>query len=210
MYSVHKFFLLVILIGLCSCAQLSLFQDGRTIGKGNTEIGATASLYGFDEDLLDEDISSIIVPGAIVYVNRGVHEDLDLQFSVSSALNMLLGMKYQLVGSKTSKFATAINPGYSIQYGGVNETFPVSRLHLAFVSSFHPNEKTSVFFEPRYIYQFEKDNDNNAYPGGTIGLNFRPNTKIRLGFGFSAFSPTSSRGLLYQVGLGAAFMINTK
>jgi len=108
-------FLLFVLILCSSCAQLSLFQDAKTLGKGNGALGGHLSGYGLIENNGND---NFILPSLVVHGTYGVTDKLDLQGSVALSGSLAISPKFQIIGSSESKWAFALNPGIELQASG--------------------------------------------------------------------------------------------
>lgn len=205
-------FYISLLFLINSCAQLSLFQDARTVGKDQGNIGVNLSAYGTN-DSSDETLGVAAAPFVQVYGSYGITEKLDIQLSLSSQGNALLAPKFQFAGDQQSRFAAAINPGIEFQSGGDNGSF-ILRSHLGLIASLHPSDNLSIFFEPRWITQFETDN-NFQFPGASLGAKFAVGERASLAIGASLFGITGNddvdaNSFLYQAGLGYTFRFGNR
>lgn len=199
-----KKLLLLVVLALCSsCAQLSLFQDAKTLGKGNKSIGGHISGYGIvDIDGNDD----IILPSIVANGSYGVTDRLDLQFSVSLAGSFLFSPKLQLLGNRNSKWAFALNPGIATHVGSFEEEeLGILRTHYSAIGSYHPSDKVSIFFEPRYINQYRRDQSNDHFYGSTLGLCYKTSKVLDLTAGASFFDVKNSSELLIQLGVGVNY-----
>ncbi len=209
----NKIFFYSILLLLCnSCAQLSLFQDARTSGKNKGNFGVNLSAYGTN-DTSDGSIGVAAAPFLQIYGSYGLVEKIDLQLSLSSQGNALLAPKLQFVGDQESRFAASFNPGLEFQMGGDNGVF-IFRSHVGLITSFHPSENVAIFLEPRWITQFESDN-NFQFPGASLGIKFAVGERANLSVGASLFGVSGNddveeNSFLYQAGLGYTYNFGKK
>ncbi len=204
--STKIYYLLGFLFLLNSCAQLSHFQDARTLGDGNWQTGALISAYG-TTDTEDDFFNTNAIPYAVIYGSNGLTDKLDLQFSMSSNLNFLFAPKYQIGGTKESNWATSLNPGLEFQLGGDNGF--IIRPHLGFITTFYPKEDIGISLEPKVILQFIDDEDF-IYPGGSLSVKLPVGEKINLALGVSFFGILGENALddgavLYQGGLSGSY-----
>ena len=199
----------LLLLLLNSCAQLSLFQDARTVGKKNGNIGVNLSAYGTN-DSSDETLGVAAAPFLQVYGSYGLGEKIDVQVSISSQFNTLVAPKFQFIGDAHSKWAASINPGLEFQ-AGADGGSSILRSHVAFIGSFHPTERVSIFLEPRWITQFQED-DNFQFPGTSFGAKFQLGEQKRAGlsigvslFGITGNEDVDDGSVLYQIGMGYTY-----
>ncbi len=196
------FILLIVSVTLGSCANLSRFQTGQTIGKGNVSIGANVSGYG----VTNEELFNVpFFPFLAVHGSYGVYDNLDLGLSVSSGGNAQVFGKFQFVGDQASFFSMAVEPGMSLQYSG-NSVFDVTRAHLGLPFSLHFTPKSSIFFEPKLIGQIV-ESDANTYFSGISGGYEKKFQTISLTIGGSYFGISDqdiqiTDQSLFQIGLG--------
>ncbi len=161
---------LVILCGLIflsSCAQFTRYQTGRTLGKGNTMIGAKASLAGVAVN--QPGLTAFPELGA--YVQYGIIDDLDIGVSISSNTSVMGFTKYQFLGDKYSKFAGSIELDVESVLGG-NElydgTYPL-RFAISAPLSMHQNNFAYIL-QPQYLnQQIVNDNNSSHFLGSTFG-----------------------------------------
>ena len=204
MYKLLTYFVLLCLFN--SCAQLSLFQDARTVGKNQGNIGVNLSAYGTNDNS-EETFGVAAAPSVQVYGSYGITEKVDIQLSLSSQGNALIAPKFQFLGDDQSRFAAAINPGVEFQIDA--EGSFILRSHLGLITSMHPSENLSIFLEPKWITQFVED-DNFQFPGATLGAKFALGDRAALSVGASLFGITGNEDVdansfLYQAGLGYTF-----
>ena len=155
---------------LSSCAQLTRLDTARTIGEGNTEIGAQLSAYGFNE-ASSPDLGSGAVPFLVLNLNRGVSEKMDLMFSANTSANIFFSPKYQIIGDRNSNFAVAVLPGVDMQLGNIDSQDEPSvyfRPHISSIISLHQDE-WALFVEPKYIYQYWT---KTHFLGSTVGVDY--------------------------------------
>lgn len=198
---------------LNSCASLTGYQDGRSVGKNNGEISASVNVNQSPEfnNFNDQQDTFDIVPSAFPNIEiggrYGVAEKFDIGMRINSNLNISLNAKYQLVGDRQSPFALAIGAEagtFSLGIGGLwNVQVPV-------FASIHPSEKFAVYLNPRYIYQFSSwvgAEDGVSYAGGNTGLLFGNRNKFGVDFGFYSFGTSQDRTPLLQFGIGGRFAL---
>ena len=177
-----SFYLIAILA--TSCASLTGYQDGKSIGEGNGEIIASLNLSQSPSfsDLEDSsgivDIPRFSFPNIEVGGKYGVTEKLDVFVRLNTNFNFNAGVKYQIIGDRLSKFA--LGTGGEIGTFGLFSS--LWNVQIPVYASFHPTEKFTVYLSPRYIYQFSSfaGLEGWSYMGGNFGLLFGNKNK----FGF--------------------------
>lgn len=186
---------------LSSCAQLTRLDTARTIGDGNTEIGAQITAYGFDETS-SPDLGGGAVPFLVLNVNHGVTEKMDLMFSANTSANIFFSPKFQIYGDQSSSLAISLLPGVDAQLGDIDSTDEPSiyfRPHFSTIISLH-QEEWALFVEPKYIYQYWTE---THFFGSTVGIDYSLE-RTSFAFGYSYFPVTGEdtpRGSnLYQIG----------
>jgi len=196
----YKLILLSTLSVACSsCVQLSMFQDAKTVGKGNITVGGSFSAYiapEFDEG------NGIVIPFAEGNLSYGLTEKLDIQVGLSQSASLLLSPKYQILGDNKSKFAVALNPGIEL-LNTFDREF-VLLPNLSFISSIHFNDRLSIFIEPKYIIELD-ELENTILYGYSVGLKYSVLNKIDLSLGFSHFQIVDDADKLYKPGLGIRY-----
>lgn len=198
------------LVLLNSCAQLTRLDTARTIGEGNTEIGAQVTGYGVNQEA-SPDLGAAVIPFVEVNVNHGITDNLDLNVSTNTSLNMYANVKYQIYGDQESAVAISILPGADVQFGSFDsgDQSIYFRPHLSGIISLHQNE-WALFAEPKYIYQYWTE---NHFVGATFGIDYSlPRTSFA--FGYSLFpvlgENISSGSNIYQLGFSARLKIGKK
>ena len=167
--NVRLFFVVAfLLVSQCGCLSLTTMETGRTVGKGASDLSlsvtsgryAETSIGGPNDDAdlkegetNDNDISTtdyypVIEAGGVL----GVGERTDIGVRLNSSFFASASMKHQLIGSKTSLFATSIgvrggvNPMAAL-VGGVLYGYGIVPVYL----SFHPpNSRFAVYAVPQY------------------------------------------------------------
>jgi len=191
------------LLMLSSCAQMTRLDTARTIGEGNSEIGAHIAAVGLDEEVSDDFTG--VIPFVVFNFNHGLTDKIDLMFPANSAANVFVSPKFQVYGDQTSALAISILPGADIQLGDIDSQTEPSvyfRPHISTILSLHQNE-WAVFVEPKYVYQYWTE---THFIGTTIGLDYSLD-KWSFGLGYS-YIPIRGTDLapgsnLYQIGFSA-------
>lgn len=194
---------------LTSCGQLSSFQTGKTLGKGETTLGASVLGYGVtDPDANGGDIGAGVFPYAEFYGNYGVGEAVDLGLKVSTGGNLQLSGKYQFVGDAESAFAAAIGGGFELQASNFSENV-VFRTHLPLYLSYHPSSEDAVYLTPRWAYQVVTNDNNSNFLGGSLGYAREFSPKVTGMLEGSYYLPSTQNSTtsaqVYQFGVGVAF-----
>ncbi|MFZ1751279.1 MAG: hypothetical protein WAU01_13840 [Saprospiraceae bacterium] len=193
-----------------SCASLTGYQDGKTIGKDNGEAMISLNIsqspeYSNIEDSFDiEDIPSFIFPNIEVGGRYGVAENLDVTLRVNTNLNLAIGAKYQILGDRSADFAVSLGAEvgtFGLVTGIWNAQIPV-------YFSYHPSEKVALYASPRYIFQFSTIGGTEGwqYAGGNIGVLFGSRHKLGIDAGlYSVGANGLDRINLITVGIGGKF-----
>lgn len=201
----------VFLFVLSSCASLTGFQDGRTMGEDNGD-GAISlnftqgpAFSNFGDSLQAENIVSVPFPNIEVGGRYGVIDKLDLMVKVNTNLNFAIGAKYQLWGEPQSKFAFAAGA----EAGTFGLFLGIWNLHLPLYASYHPSEKIAFYASPRYVYQFNSFGEILSswnYLGGNAGILMGRKHKFGVDFGYYRVSiPELNNPILINIGVGGKF-----
>jgi len=196
---------------LDSCAQLTRLDTARTIGEGNTEIGAQLSAYGVDE-IASPALGRVAAPYLVLEINRGLTEKLDLMISGTTAGSVFISPKYQLYGDRESSLAVSLLPGVDLQYvpeDSSANTGVFFRPHLSGIVSIHQDE-WAFFVEPKYTYQYWT---KTHFVGSTIGVDYSL-PKFSFAVGVSYFPVLEQErgpsGNIFQLGFSVRKMIEIK
>jgi len=192
---------------MSSCVSLTGFEEGRTLGEGNSEMIISGSLTRVPDLLEDEvldTIENLSFPSIEFSYKRGVSEKLDVGAKVSTNLNVSAFAKYQVVGDRSSSFALA--PGLEI--GSVSGI--VYNIGVPVYLSYYPAEAIAINLTPRYVYQTVTGNaeTGNSYLGGNFGLLFGKKNKFGLDIGYYNVSGGLGGGdgqKLLSFGIGGKF-----
>lgn len=200
-----RYIIFAALLSCCSCAQLSLFQDARTLGKGKVAVGGLASAYGTTENISNYSIS---FPYVLGHASYGLSDRLDIQTSLSIARSIMISPKYQILGTKESRWALALNPGAEIHSGGLldSDLIPI-RLNYSCIASYHPSDKAAFFLQPSFIHQFSNDKKDNYFVGATAGIKFILTNTRSFSLGSSFYKISHNSDYFMQLGLGMTFII---
>jgi hypothetical protein len=211
----HRNLLLFVTAGLAlmfsSCASLTGFQDGRTIGENRGEVMVSLNSSGSPEftDLInDQDTNNVNIGLPITFANfelggrYGITEKLDVSMKINTTFSAALGAKYQLVGNQTSKFALAAG----LDVGTV--LLAVYNVQVPLYLSVHPTEMITIYATPRYIYQFPFVGLVDwSYAGGNFGLLFGRKHKFGIDAGIYQVGRRDVGNIrLTTIGIGGKFV----
>jgi len=204
-------FLLFWLLTNSSCVSLTGYQDGRSVGKGNVELLPSFNFAGSPEIRNDEiNFSSDILFFRFIHfegkLRYGVTEKLDLLFRQNTNFNTALGLKYQLTGDRNSVFAT----GISAEIGSFGFISNAGNFQVATHHSYHPSDRQTLYFSPKYIHQFKEliGNGSLSFLGANIGYMTGGKHKFVFDFGlFNVHSSTKNSVLLTNIGIGGRFLL---
>jgi hypothetical protein len=202
----------IAMIVFSSCASLTGFQDGRTLGEENGEgsislnftQGPTLNNIG-DSVLVNNDIVRLAFPNIELGGRYGIIDKLDLTVKVNTNLNFALGAKYQLWGEPQSKFAIAAGA----EAGTFGLFLGVWNMQVPLYFSFHPNDKITFYASPRYVYQFNTFGElltSWNYLGGNTGILIGNKNKLGIDIGYYRVSiPDLNTPGLLNIGVGGKF-----
>lgn len=204
----ERFYFLIMLVLFASCANLSRFQSGKTIGKNKTQIGGNIVGYGIVSGDIEE---TIVLPFMNFHGSYGLKEKLDIGIVLSTGGNAQAFTKIQILGSQTSKSALSVEPGIAFQYAG-DEDGPGLRYHLGIPYSHQMNNKINLLVEPKYVLQ-HIHSDISHFVGLNGGLEYAVNDKFNLTLGGSWFS-VGGNGIvfadntLFNGGIGMSYIFS--
>jgi len=196
---------------LSSCASLTGFQDGRTVGEENGEGSISLNFtqgptLGEIGDTLDaQNAVRLAFPNIELGGRYGILDKLDLTVKVNTNLNFAMGAKYQLLGDRKSVFAMAAGA----EAGTFGLFLGIWNLQVPLYFSYHPREAISLYFSPRYVYQFNTFGEILSswnYLGGNAGLLIGRKHKFGVDIGYYRvnIANTDILGLL-NIGVGGKF-----
>ncbi len=203
--------LLTMALLLNNCASLTGFQDGRTTGKGNSEITTSlnfAQSPDFEqlEDEVEDEIPQLFFPSVEVGYRYGVGEKIDVSMRLNTNLNVAVGMKAQLLGDRQSTAALALGA----EVGTFSLLGGFWNLNVPLYFSLHPTDNITWYLTPRFIYQFSSFSSVDGgltYLGGNTGLMFGRRAKFGIDAGYYNLSAGDGSVGLFQIGLGGRFPI---
>lgn len=202
-----------IALSLHSCASLTGYQDGRTLGEEKGEVGVSFNVshspdFYFDDG--EDDLDEIFAAPNLELTGRyGVSDKFDLGVKLNTNLNLSITTKTQILGDHQSKSALAI--GVDVGTFGLISSLWNAQLPLYF--SLHPSDKITWYLSPRYIFQFATGdlNTNLSYFGGNTGILFGKKNKIGFDLGYYNLSDFDSDGSsLLTIGVGGKFVFGGK
>lgn len=207
------FFINVIVFGVffSSCASLTGYQDGRSVGEGNGEamisLNFSQSPTFSDLEELDEieEIPSFTFPNIELAGKYGATEKLDITLRMNTNLNLGVGAKYQMIGDRTSQFAL----GLGAEAGTFGLITGLWNVQVPLYTSFHPSDKFTLYASPRYIYQFSTIGGVEGwnYLGGNFGFLFGSKHKFGLDIGYYQVGATGVDNIgLITAGIGGKFV----
>jgi len=191
-----------------SCASLTGFEEGRSLGEDNSEsivsINFTKAPNLFEEieePAIDTLNTSVTFPNLEFSYKRGITDQLDVGGRISTNLNASTYLKYQVVGDKSSSFA--FSPG--LEFGTVLGS--AYNVGIPLYASFYPTESVTVNVTPRFMYQFITglETAGATYLGGNFGLLFGRKHKFGLDVGYYNVSTDGNSNALLTFGIGGKF-----
>lgn len=199
---------------LSGCASLTGFQDGRTLGEGNSEIMASINFSqspNFDKledegDSISVDVPTLLFPSIEGGFAYGVHERVNVHVRMNTNLNLGVGAKVQLLGDRES--FTALSIGAEAASFGLGLGLWNVQVPLFF--SVHPQDNLTWYVSPRYIYQFTTYSNADqglSYFGGNTGVLFGRKHKFGLDIGYYQLNGFDAGLGLLHFGLGGRFQI---
>lgn len=210
-----------LLLFLSSCASISGFQTGRTVGAETGEI--MFSVNGtrspdFDE-LSDENVDtvnaenfSIFFPNIEIGGRYGITDKLDFGIRANTNLNIYADVKYQFVGDQESPVAIAAGAGLGM-FGFVTGTGGLFNFQIPLYASYHPTESLDLYLAPRYVGQWGTVLGESSglinYFGANAGFLTGRRTKFGVDVAYYGLSnsDTGFNDSLFQIGFGMKFKI---
>ena len=200
-----QYFICTIIVAflMTSCASLTGFEEGKTLGQDNSEMGVSLNYVKapniFDDDAgTPDEIDNIGFPNLEFNYKYGVTEKLDVGAKVSTNLNGSTYVKYQLVGDNTSKFA--LSPGLEV---GTILGYAYS-VGVPIYTSIYPTDNVTININPRFMYQFVSAGatEGAAYIGGNFGLMFGKKNKFGIDVGYYNVGIAGENQALLTFGFG--------
>jgi hypothetical protein len=192
-----------LLLFISSCASISGFEEGRSLGEGNGEFIISANVINVpgilnlddDEEDISEDFS---FPNIDLSYKYGVTDKLDVGGRLTSNLNAGVFVKYQLVGDQSSRFALGTGLEAATTLGLLyNVQIPINM-------SFYPSAGVCFNVAPRGIFQFATGDfsESITYLGGNFGVLFGKRNKFGIDIGYYKVDGDAT---LLTYGIGGKF-----
>jgi len=180
------FFLALIMSG---CISITSLQSGRTVGKGNVEVAASATYGNYSKYSIDwEEYNNL--PIAEVGGNFGLNDNLDIGLNINSIFTISSNLKCQFIGNKSSLFASSLGTEAGISFLMIGNSVLYYYYSIPLYLSYHPSENISLFITPRYGKSFIESPGSDNYPdfqsiktnhfGFSYGFSFGNKNKIVL------------------------------
>lgn len=199
------------IVVVSSCASLTGFQDGRSLGEeafemtGSLNLSQSPDFFFDDEEVLD----NFFFPNIEIAGKYGATDKLDVGVKLNTNLNFSLTSKYQVLGDRQSN--TALGIGADVGTFGLISSLWNVQVPLYF--SVHPTEKFTWYLTPRYIFQFGVADLANSihYYGGNVGVLLGRKNKFGFDLGYYQLSNFSSFPVdLLTIGIGGRFVFGGK
>lgn len=203
---------LLLILTLSGCVSFTGYNDGRALGKGKKEMLASVNLtQSASVDLLNPknkkaDIPILTFPAVAYGGKTGATDKIDLYFRVTTSLNLNGGVKFQLIGTRSSMFAMGI--GAELGMFVLNNA-SIFNTQIPLFTSYHPSENLAIYLTPRYVYQFKSSERpyNFNYFGGNIGILYGKKHKIGLDIGIYRLALGEIERLTFSsLGIGGRFI----
>jgi hypothetical protein len=212
--SLYLFIGVAVTMSFSSCGLTSGFQDGRSVGKKNREItvGMTFTQKGdFSEpepttsDFKSTYISNLGYPAFEFGARYGITDKMDFNFRLNTISMTSVGLKYQLLGDKISKFALAsgLNCEFALVASGQIIQVPI-------FASFHPSEDFSLYMSPHYRLILNpnlSETQNMNQLGFNAGILMGRKNKFGVEVGYYNIGSESSA---FLIGFGVKYLIKQK
>ncbi len=209
--------ILFLILGLLfsSCSSISGFEEGRALGKGNSEIIVSGNWVSLPNDFTtntgdgDDTPTHFVFPNIDFSYKIGAMEKLDIGGRLNTNLNLSAYVKYQVLGDHISKFALGTGLELSTILG------LIYNVHVPINMTYYFNESIALNLAPRGIYQFGLGSIDSRpgwfnydlstmFLGGNMGLQF--GKKIKYGLDLSYYNVGLNQTFL-SVGVGAKFRL---
>jgi hypothetical protein len=198
-----------LLMVLAGCATMNGFEEGRALGKKNTELTLSASYAELANYLTYTEGSDDVpkrfkMPVVEANVKVGVSDRWDVGGKVNSSLNLALYYRHQMIGDKTSRFA--LGSGLEI-----SAAFPtVFTVQIPVHMTYYFSEKLALNVAPRGVYlvgsekidgeeSFFSTDAETTFLGGNVGLLYGKKVKYGIDLGLYRVRPNN---LFFIAGAG--------
>jgi hypothetical protein len=194
----------IILVSLSACSSLVSFQTGRTIGADKFGVQLNGSVYGFTDN--NENFTT---PFVEIEGSYGITNWLEAKLALTSAINSKGALKFQLIGTQSSKFALSLEPGLEYQLGNINVSSNaegiIERYHFPVHMSIHDERGLGFYLSPKYMLQ--NADEFTHFAGFSTGIAIDRKNTYFIGAGY--FIPINAgsgiQGQLFQIGAGIRF-----
>lgn len=191
---------------LTSCASISGFQTGRTVGAESGEI-----MFSINGTNVNNDFS-IFAPNIEIGSRYGISEKVDFGIRANTNLNIFADVKYQFLGDQESPFAMSAGFGLGM-FGFVSTSGGLFNFQIPLYASYHPQDNLDLYISPRYIGQwgttFGESSGLINYFGANAGFLTGRKTKFGIDVAYYGLSnsDTGFDDTLFQIGFGMKFKI---
>ena len=200
----------IALIFFESCASMTGFQDGRTLGKEKSEVSISLNVSQTPDFFFDENDQTFnnayIFPNLEVTGKYGVSQNFDIGLKINTNLNFSATGKYQFIGDKQSKVAM----GVGAEVGTFGLFYSLWNAQLPLYFSLHPSQKFSWYLSPRFIYQFSTADLGTSinYLGANTGILYGSRHKFGIDFGYYSLSNSDTylSSSLFNIGVCGKFV----
>lgn len=208
MKQIHFIALWMVLL-LYGCASITGYNDGRSLGEGKFEFTPSFNVTqspDFDQDITVNNI--VVFPNIELGGKYGVTEKLDALIRFNTSLNFNAGIKYQLVGDRTSSFAL----GTGLEFGTFGFVTSIWNVQVPLYGSLHPSDMFTFYFSPRYIYLFSGIESSTGinYFGGNVGMMVGRKHKFCFDLGYYGLNSNGLSSSLSTIGMGGKFVFGGK
>lgn len=210
-----------LLLLISSCASISGFQTGRTVGAETGEIMFSVNgtrtpnfkdLSKEKVDTVDAQDFSIFAPNIEVGGRYGITDKIDFGIRANTNLNIFGDVKFQVVGDQESLVAVSTGLGLGM-FGFVIGSGGLFNFQIPLYASLHPTESLDLYVSPRYVGQwgtaFGESSGLINYFGANVG--FLTGTRTKFGVDIAYYglsnSDTGFTDSLFQIGFGMKFKI---
>ena len=177
------------------------FEEGRALGKGNTELTLSASYaelanYHTYTEGRDDVPKRFKMPVLEGNVKLGVSDRWDVGGKFNSSLNLALYYRHQMIGDQTSRFA--LSSGLEISMA-MPSAFTVQ---VPVFMTYYFNEKLALNVAPRGVYLFGSEkidgeeslfssDAETTFLGGNLGLLYGKKVKYGIDLGLYSVRPNN-------------------
>ncbi len=206
--NMSRLYFLVLVFVFQSCASISGFQDGKTLGKKITELESSI-IYSKAPAYKSTDHASTYFPNSGLnfglHLRSGLNDKTDIGFRLNTNLSAAVSLKRQILGDQYSHaaIATGIEVGTSPYAFGFSN-FAIS---IPLYFSIHPEENYSMYFSPIYTAELSSLNTHHNY-GVNFGLLSGSWNKTGLEFGY--YKDNNNNNNIFIAAIALKFKLNKK